>query len=513
MTTKNGEQLLYKKESYIIRGACFDLYKKFGGAFKEIIINKALVSELKHKRLNIENQKRIDIIHRGEKIGTYIPDIIVNEKILIELKAKPFITKEDDKQFWRYLKASDYKLGFLINFGSKKLEIKRRIYDRAREKSPRLSVLLSAVICFYFIATGLLSASLASAQTSNQIKLMIAPEIFELQLEKGEQYNNKIKIYNKGEAAIPLEAIASNFDAEEFSGTAMFYDSLSDANNEQDDILFNPRKWMEIKNPNFILDAQETENIKFSISIPENAENGGYYTVIFFEPKILDVNNSYQEKSGVSIVPKIGTLFLISVGKREKPVDTSFLTVSKFNIPEKFHLKTLENSIIKITGLISTAYAETIKSFSIVETGQLRFNLNIKNNDAYHIKPFGKLAILSNNGKIIGETEIRKTTILPGKTREIPVDFIPEIPVIVQKLPSPLSGFISKNLFFGKYRSQLTLNIENTTTKEEIEFWIFPWKIFLTIVFVLAVLILTRKRIKIAIKALIGKKQEGYPRV
>ena len=48
--------------------------------------------------------------------------------IILELKCKPFISKEDEKQFWRYLKATPYRLGFLINFSPKKLEIKRRIF-------------------------------------------------------------------------------------------------------------------------------------------------------------------------------------------------------------------------------------------------------------------------------------------------------------------------------------------------------------------------------------------------
>ena len=65
-----------------------------------------------------------------------IPDQIVNDIILIEIKCKPFLSREDERQFWHYLKGTDYKLGMLINFGSKKLEIKRRIYDKARERHP-----------------------------------------------------------------------------------------------------------------------------------------------------------------------------------------------------------------------------------------------------------------------------------------------------------------------------------------------------------------------------------------
>jgi len=139
MATQSGESLLYERESYILRGACFDLYKNFGGAFKESIISKALVAELEHRDLQVEIQKRITITHRGQKVGTYVPDMIIEDKILVELKVKPFLTQEDERQFWYYLRGSDYKLGFLINFGSRRLQIKRRVYDKARKLYPRKS--------------------------------------------------------------------------------------------------------------------------------------------------------------------------------------------------------------------------------------------------------------------------------------------------------------------------------------------------------------------------------------
>ena len=128
---------LYEKESYQIRGACFEIYKTFGGAFKEKIIDWALTKALKKRGLKIEDQKRIDIYFDGEKVGTYVPDKIINKNILLELKAKPFLAKQDIDQFWKYLKGSKYKLGFLINFGPMKLEIKRVVYDRARKKYQR----------------------------------------------------------------------------------------------------------------------------------------------------------------------------------------------------------------------------------------------------------------------------------------------------------------------------------------------------------------------------------------
>jgi GxxExxY protein len=130
---KEGK-LIYEKESYLIRGACYEVWNEFGGAFKENVIEKALLIALKDKGLNIENQKRINILFRGKNIGTYVPDIIVNDIIIIELKCKPFLAKGDIDQFWKYLRGSKYRLGFLINFSPNGLEIERRAYDTARDK-------------------------------------------------------------------------------------------------------------------------------------------------------------------------------------------------------------------------------------------------------------------------------------------------------------------------------------------------------------------------------------------
>ena len=133
MATKKGENLLYEDLTYKIRKACFKVWKEFGGAFKESIIDRALTQELRKEGLKVDVQKKIPIYYDGIKIGTYIPDKIIDDVILLEVKCKPYLTKEDERQFWLYLKGSNYKLGLLVNFGSDKLEINRRIYDRARK--------------------------------------------------------------------------------------------------------------------------------------------------------------------------------------------------------------------------------------------------------------------------------------------------------------------------------------------------------------------------------------------
>ena len=126
------EEFLYKELTYSIRGACFEVYKKFGGSFKEKVVENALLIELKNKNLLVENQKQIAIYYKNKKVGVYVPDFVVNDAVLVELKCKPQIYREDERQFWLYLQGSPYKVGLLVNFGPQKLEIVRRVYDKAR---------------------------------------------------------------------------------------------------------------------------------------------------------------------------------------------------------------------------------------------------------------------------------------------------------------------------------------------------------------------------------------------
>ena len=127
--------LLYKEESYLIQGGAFEIYKQFRNRHKETVYWKDLIGYLKNRGLAIEEEKQIPIYFENKKVGVYIPDITVNNLILIELKCKPQISQDDIKQFWYYLKNSEYKVGYLINFGSTDgVQIIRRIYDTARKK-------------------------------------------------------------------------------------------------------------------------------------------------------------------------------------------------------------------------------------------------------------------------------------------------------------------------------------------------------------------------------------------
>lgn len=128
------EDFLYSELTYKIRGAVFAVWRELGPAFKESVYQKALEREFSKRAIPFISQKRIDIIYDNKKIGIYKPDFIIDDKILVEIKVLPRLTKLEEKQAWYYLKGTDYKLALLVNFGSQKLQIKRWIYDKARQK-------------------------------------------------------------------------------------------------------------------------------------------------------------------------------------------------------------------------------------------------------------------------------------------------------------------------------------------------------------------------------------------
>ncbi len=128
--------LLHQQESYVINGAAFTIYKQFRNTQKEIIYQKALALELENHGLIVEREKQLPIYYLEKKVGVYTPDLLVNNAIILELKAKPFLHKQDLQQFWYYLKNSSFKLGFLINFGEVDgVKIMRRVYDTARKNA------------------------------------------------------------------------------------------------------------------------------------------------------------------------------------------------------------------------------------------------------------------------------------------------------------------------------------------------------------------------------------------
>jgi GxxExxY protein len=119
--------LLYKELSYKIRGCIFEVYNNIGPGFREETYKKAMQIELNNKEIDFETEKDIDIHYKDKKIDEYRLDLVVDNRIILELKAVSEMHPKYEAQLLSYLKASELKVGFLVNFGSDKLFIKRYI--------------------------------------------------------------------------------------------------------------------------------------------------------------------------------------------------------------------------------------------------------------------------------------------------------------------------------------------------------------------------------------------------
>jgi len=124
--------LLYEDLTYKIRGIIYDVYNNLGSGHKEKVYQKALEIEFKSRDIKFSSEEKININYQDKTVGVYRPDLIIEDKIIIELKAQPFIGKNEKKQLWYYLKGSDYRLALLVNFGHEKLDVERFVYDSAR---------------------------------------------------------------------------------------------------------------------------------------------------------------------------------------------------------------------------------------------------------------------------------------------------------------------------------------------------------------------------------------------
>ena len=145
MDTENNKpkntDLLYEELSYKVRGAVMEVSKKYGKGLKEIIYQKALAEEFTKNNILFEEQKRIVIfsIETGKQLGTYIPDFVIDDKIVLEIKSTNSKFTGFVEQELSYLKASKYELGFLVNFSSPTLYIKRLIYTNDRKPQFRVN--------------------------------------------------------------------------------------------------------------------------------------------------------------------------------------------------------------------------------------------------------------------------------------------------------------------------------------------------------------------------------------
>lgn len=118
--------LLYKEESYRIIGAAMEVHRELGKGFLESVYQEAVEIELTALQIPFRKEVPLNIKYKNINLSKYfVADFVCFEKIILELKSIPDLSIEHTSQVFNYLRATDMKLGILINFGAKSLQYKR----------------------------------------------------------------------------------------------------------------------------------------------------------------------------------------------------------------------------------------------------------------------------------------------------------------------------------------------------------------------------------------------------
>jgi GxxExxY protein len=111
-------EIVYKEECYQLIGACFEVYKEMGCGFLEAVYQECLELELTSQAVPFRRQAELALLHKGRPLKQkYVPDFILYEKIILEIKAVSELADSHRAQVHNYLKATGHRLGLLVNFG------------------------------------------------------------------------------------------------------------------------------------------------------------------------------------------------------------------------------------------------------------------------------------------------------------------------------------------------------------------------------------------------------------
>jgi GxxExxY protein len=117
-----------------IIGAFYKVYNQMGFGFSERVYENALTIELKNQGLDVIQQAAITVFYGASRVGEFSADLLINQAVIVELKAVQQILEEHEAQLLNYLKATQIEVGLLLNFGPK-AQYKRKVFDNSRKGS------------------------------------------------------------------------------------------------------------------------------------------------------------------------------------------------------------------------------------------------------------------------------------------------------------------------------------------------------------------------------------------
>lgn len=274
----------------------------------------------------------------------------------------------------------------------------------------------------------------------------ITPPIFELTANPGDSRDEIISLYNQGDEDLSITVSVENLVPFGEAGQVQIVD-----NSTNDEKLPSLKDWIKVSKNEFKLKKGATENVDYTLSLPENASPGGHFASIVFSTGSGEISSG-----GAGAAAKIGALILLTVSG---DINES-AQITEFSPVQKIYLK----------------------------NGNIDFNLKVENKGNVYIRPRGFMVINNVFGRKVAQVEVDGKNILPTATRKIPAQFA------------------GKHLV-GPYTVTLALNYgaSNKTLNATTGFWVIPWIPTLIIVVVLLIIIIFRKRIGKALKILFGR--------
>lgn len=126
-------ELIHKNITESIIKTFYDVYNELGYGFLEKVYQNSMFLELRNRGFKVEAQKQIKVIYKNIEVGEYYADLMVNDFVIVELKAAEYIIEAFENQLLNYLRGTNVEVGLLLNFGPKP-EFRRKVFDNTRKK-------------------------------------------------------------------------------------------------------------------------------------------------------------------------------------------------------------------------------------------------------------------------------------------------------------------------------------------------------------------------------------------
>ena len=293
-----------------------------------------------------------------------------------------------------------------------------------------ISTILLAVASFVI-------AGKVLAQTT--LPLSVTPPRQEVLINPVESYSTSVKFQNLGDTPVSGTINVVDFIVQDNKGTPVFLDNPLIVGTTTIPAKYSAAKWVKLYTDRATIAANGNVSVPITINVPKNANPGGRYTALYFEPAgALTLNNS-TSAGETPIAIRIASLIYIRVAG---PI-TEKAMVTKFQVP------------------------------SFLEYGPVSIATEITNLGDYHIAPIGTIALKDVFGRTVASSAIEPKNVFPGTSRAYDTK-------------------IGDKLMFGKFTVNLsaTYGATGKTLLASAVLWVFPWKVMLAVVLALAIIII-----------------------